>query len=107
MTNLEKFTEIFGFEPDTSMGVHKCPDMEPETACPYFEADLSKTVHDRLGCCCENWWNEEYKELKNAKPAPILKDTPHIVSIFSCPHYLPCGWCDKRDGLCNQTGGKI
>jgi hypothetical protein len=42
------------------------------------------------------------KEYKSVKPPPISKDTSHIVSIFSCPHYLPCGWCDKRDVLCNQ-----
>lgn len=95
MTNLEKFKEIFGFEPDTSMGVHKCPDMEPETACPYYE---------KTGCHCEDWWNEEY-DPRNMTPPLLSKDTPHMVNIFSCPFFLPCGWCEKRNMLCIEVGG--
>lgn len=61
MTNAEKFQEVFGFEPDRQACVVKCPDMEPETACPYFDADLSKSIQERNGCHCESWWEEEFR----------------------------------------------
>lgn len=104
MTNKEKFKEVFGIEPDTDTVPIRCED------CKYFES-----VHCSVDGICESWWNEEYesakitpiKEYKSAKPTPINQDAPSIVNIFSCPHYLPCGWCDKRDVLCNQIGGKI
>ena len=105
MTNKEKFKEVFGVKPDTNSVPIHCED------CKYFES---------LGYCtvdgiCESWWNEEYesakitpiKEYKSAKPTPISKDTSHIISIFSCPYHLPCGWCEKRDMLCVEIGGKL
>lgn len=96
MTNAEKFKEVFGIDPDTdSVPIH-CED------CKYNNLYGSCGGSDNK---CESWWDEEYKELKNAKPAPILKDAPHIVSIFSCPYHLPCGWCEKRDMLCVEIGG--
>ena len=60
MNNREKFIETFGFEPDTQASVIKCPDGEAETACKYFDADLSKPFLTRNGCRCESWWFEEY-----------------------------------------------
>ena len=59
MTNLDKFKQVFGFEPDPQSSVIKCPDMQRETACPYCNEDLP--IWQRQGCHCEDWWREEYK----------------------------------------------
>ena len=105
MTNKEKFKEVFGIEPDiASVPIH-CED------CKYFES-LGSCTKDGI---CESWWNEEYvsakfvliKGYESAKPTPINQDAPSIVNIFSCPHILSCGWCEKRDILCTEIGGKI
>ena len=55
MTNAEKFTEVFGVEPDTDSMAINCPDMvKAHRLCKY---------QGSMGAChCEDWWQEEYKE---------------------------------------------
>ena len=64
MTNKQKFKEIFGFEPDVDMGVHKCPPTIEE--CPYYYPleGVRQYADNRVyvGCCCSSFWFEEYKE---------------------------------------------
>lgn len=97
MTNAEKFKEIFGCEPDLDVAPFKCNFKVCNQECNYWVDNYGQ---------CERWWFEEYKKIETAIPDLISKDTPSIVNLFSCPYILPCGWCDKRDMLCNQFKGE-
>jgi hypothetical protein len=54
MTNAEKFKEVFGFYPD----VDACVMIEPCPCCKYDDC-ISPD-------CANNFWNDEYKENKDA-----------------------------------------
>ena len=64
MNNLEKFIEVFGFEPDTTACIPKCPEMVRETACPYVKELNNRSIVTNYYCNCESWWFEEFKENK-------------------------------------------
>ena len=93
MTNAEKFEKVFGVKPDLEYPPFECPDTGCNSSCKYWDENWGH---------CGDWWNEECKA--TAIPELISKNAPSIVDIFSCPHMLPCGWCDKRDMLCTQKG---
>lgn len=56
MTNFEKFSETFGFAPNTG----NCLTNNPCIFCPISDVDIYCTIERK-----ENWWNSEYKEAKN------------------------------------------
>ena len=54
MTNAEKFKQVFGFEPDTNEMIRgDCPDLNKD--CKYYNYVE--------GCRCQDWWNEEFKNV--------------------------------------------
>lgn len=56
MTNVEKFVEVFGFEPDYSCVIPEWVCMDQEAmckTCPFYE-----------------WWNKEYKSCFVLKEKP-------------------------------------
>lgn len=55
MTNAEKYTEVFGLIPE----VCNCPTKECKD-CPEFNGGNN----DPFVCLKPNWWNQEYKEVK-------------------------------------------
>ena len=56
MTNLNKFIEPFGFEPDLSTGPVPCGAYCEE--CKYHRGNVDRH------CCSHEWWEEEYKDGK-------------------------------------------
>ena len=58
MTNLEKFKEVFGFEPMTTV----CLCINPDAQC----VDCEHFTSDRL-CDVDNFWYAEYKPTKKGK----------------------------------------
>lgn len=59
MTNLEKFMEVFGFEPDLSTGPVPCT--VNCTVCDYY------TGNEKIHCHSHEWWEEEYKDEQRRK----------------------------------------
>lgn len=55
MTNAEKFKEVFGFDPDTSICIRD--------DCPDKYADCEWYNRFRGMCQCDEWWGEEFKEV--------------------------------------------
>ena len=59
MTNLDKFIEVYGFEPDTSGSPVPCPAKCED--CRYYSGDPNY----HCGSC--DWWDEEYKDGQERK----------------------------------------
>ena len=77
MTNIEKFKEVFGFEPDEEFCILHCPENNNTVECPYYE-ELDG------GCHGETWWHEQYTRTPTIddETAPTVKMHRNLVGVW-------------------------